>query len=65
MSDYGVTLLRKGECTVTLRHVDTADHLTGTWFYEHVELPALVDVPSVGRTWYVEVWERHGWKVVG
>jgi len=62
MPDYGRTLPRRGERPVILTLSPTG-HLNGTQFYEHAELPPIIDVPSVGRALYREVWERMGWTV--
>lgn len=57
-----MTLPRRNERQVILRFSPT-DVLTGSQFWEHPELPSLIDAPAVGICWYREVWERAGWTV--
>lgn len=61
-SSRGMDLPRKGEHPVILTFSPT-DVLTGIRFYEHPELPMLIEAPAIHRVWYQEVWERQGWVV--
>lgn len=63
MSDRGMTLPRRGQEPVTLVF-SPDDTLSGIRFWEHPELPSLIEAPAIGVTWYQEVWERRGWAVV-
>jgi hypothetical protein len=60
---FGMEVKRYVEHPVTLTHV-SGDRLTGVKFWEYpVDVPPLVDAPSVGRLLYAEVWERMGWLI--
>lgn len=53
---------RYGERPVVLRR--GGDRLQGVMFSLYpVDCPPLVQVASVGRKWYPEVWESHGWTI--
>jgi hypothetical protein len=42
----------------------TGQKLRGTRFYFYpVDEPPVIEVKSVDRQWYQEVWEQRGWEV--
>ena len=50
--EHNVTLTREGE---TLHGVSYVTY--------PVDEPPLIEVESIDRTWYREVWERRGWHI--
>lgn len=54
---------RYGEREVVLRN-DYGDELHGVMFaWFPVDEPPMIEVASVDRRWYHEVWVRRGWSV--
>ena len=61
-SRFGHEVERHHEEPVVLRQGD--ELLEGVRFYEYpVDVPALIEVPSVQLVLYADVWERRGWTI--
>ena len=64
MEKFGRVVERHAETPVKLTHDATGAMLHGTLFYEYpVDIPPVVEVPSIGMTLYRDVCVDRGWKV--